>query len=178
MVDRQVIYLGAGCFWCVESIYQRLKGVLSVSSGYMGGHIDNPTYDAVCSGTTGHVEVIEVVYDSSVIDTNTILEVFWHMHDPTTPDQQGADRGTQYRSAIFYTTDEQHQLALDTRETVASTIWKNPVVTQISAATTYFKAEDYHQNYYNLHSNQSYCTYVIYPKLAKLQKSFPEQVQG
>jgi peptide-methionine (S)-S-oxide reductase len=176
MSNLQSIYLGAGCFWCVEAVFQRLKGVVSVSSGYMGGHDPAPNYNSVCTGATGHAEVVKVTYDEDVIGTETILEVFWHSHNPTTINQQGADKGTQYRSAIFYTNDLQLELAITTRQTVGSMIWSDPIVTQISPATDYFEAELYHQNYYNGHSGQSYCTYVIYPKLAKLEKNFADKL--
>jgi peptide-methionine (S)-S-oxide reductase len=164
------IYLGAGCFWCVEAVFQKLLGVNHVESGYMGGHVLNPTYNDICTGLTGHAEVIKVGYDADVIPNETILEVFWHMHNPTTLNQQGGDRGTQYRSVIFYTEDAQKNAAESTKISVAQQIWPNPIVTEIIPAVDYYPGELYHQNYYNQNSQQSYCTYVIYPKLAKLSK--------
>jgi len=164
---------GAGCFWCVEAIFQDVKGVESVESGYSGGHIDNPTYEQVCSKKTGHVEVISINYDSSVVDFNTLLEVFWHTHNPTTLNRQGADVGPQYRSVIYYHDDEQKEKALASRKTTdASGLWKDPIVTEISPLINYYVAEKYHQDYYTQNPNQGYCSVVIAPKVAKFRKQF------
>lgn len=169
----RTIYLGAGCFWCVEAVFKRLKGVVTVASGYMGGHIKNPSYREVCTGTTGHAEVVKIEYDEQVIDLNKILEVFWTSHDPTTLNRQGADKGTQYRSAIFYTDDEQKNIAIHSKDTVPPLFWNDAVVTEIAAATDYYEAENEHQNYYDLHPDQMYCAYTIPPKLKKLEQNFP-----
>ncbi|MGH2574907.1 MAG: peptide-methionine (S)-S-oxide reductase MsrA [Ignavibacteria bacterium] len=165
--------LGAGCFWCVEAVFQNLKGVHKIESGYSGGSTKNPTYEEVCTGTTGHAEVARILYDPAVISFEQLLEVFWHTHDPTTPNRQGADKGTQYRSAIFYHNDEQKKAAEDSkRKTDASGLWDDPIVTEITPLTEYYKAEDYHQNYYNNNPNKSYCSVVIAPKLRKFYKEF------
>ncbi len=168
----ETIYLGAGCFWCVEAVFQRLQGVVSVASGYMGGHIKNPAYREVCTGMTGHAEVIEVVFDPNVISLSTLLQVFWTTHDPTTLNRQGADRGTQYRSGIFYTTENQKDIAIESRDNIASTLWEDPIVTEISKSGAFYKAEDTHQNYYESNTEQSYCTFVISPKINKLKQKF------
>ncbi|HMR87929.1 MAG TPA: peptide-methionine (S)-S-oxide reductase MsrA [Saprospiraceae bacterium] len=173
----ETVYLGAGCFWCVEAVFQKLKGVASVASGYMGGHIKNPAYREVCNGTTGHAEVIEVVYNPSVISFDTLLEVFWTTHDPTTLNRQGADRGTQYRSAIFYTTDNQKDIAIDSKTNVASTLWNDPIVTEIVPSDVFYKAEDYHQNYFETNQEQSYCAIVIPPKINKLKQKFSQLIK-
>jgi peptide-methionine (S)-S-oxide reductase len=171
-MKTETIYFGAGCFWCVEAVFQRLKGVLYVESGYMGGEVDHPTYEMICTGRTGHAEVVKVIYDPEVISFEVLLKVLWGTHDPTTLNQQGADRGTQYRSAIFYTTDEQRDIAIASKVDVAPTLWDKPIVTEITPASTYYPAEAYHQNYFNNHSTQSYCAYVIQPKIAKLIRSY------
>jgi len=164
---------GAGCFWCVEAIFQDVKGVESVESGYSGGHIDNPTYEQVCSKKTGHAEVIRINYDESIVDFNTLLEVFWHTHNPTTLNRQGADVGPQYRSVIYYHNDEQKEKALASRKTTdASGLWKDPIVTEISPLINYYVAEKYHQDYYTQNPNQGYCSVVIAPKVAKFRKQF------
>lgn len=165
--------LGAGCFWCVEAIFQDLKGVERVESGYTGGKTKNPTYKEVCSGTTGHAEVVKVTFDPTVISYEQILTVFFHVHDPTTLNKQGADVGTQYRSAIFYNNDEQKKAAEKVKEEITNQkLWDEPIVTEITAAPEYYPAEDYHQNYYNENPNQSYCSYVIAPKVKKFYKEF------
>ncbi len=166
------IYLGAGCFWCIESIFLNVKGVQKVESGYMGGHIKNPCYREVCEGTTGHAEVVLVEYDPQIISLDILLQIFWSTHDPTTLNRQGADRGTQYRSAIYYTIPEHLQVILESKDRVGTSIWSDPIVTEIAEASTFYKAEDYHQNYFDLNQNQSYCTIVINPKVQKFKKSF------
>lgn len=165
--------LGAGCFWCVEAIFQDLKGVEKVESGYSGGSKKNPTYQEVCSGTTGHAEVVKITFDPSVISYEQILTVFFHVHDPTTLNRQGADAGTQYRSAIFYNTDEQKKTAEKVKDDITkSGLWDDLIVTEITPASDYYSAEDYHQNYFNDNPNASYCSYVIAPKVKKFYKEF------
>ncbi len=169
---------GAGCFWCVEAVFQQLDGVLKVTSGYSGGHIANPTYEQVCSKTTGHVEVCRIVYDPKQISFDELLSVFWKTHDPTTVDQQGNDHGPQYRSAIFYHNDEQKRIAEKYKEELnKSGAWPNPVVTTIEPLKNYYPAEDYHQNYYNSNGGQMYCRYVIQPKLEKFEKVFKDKLK-
>lgn len=165
--------LGAGCFWCVETIFQRLEGVNAVVSGYSGGPRENPTYDQVCSGATGHAEVIQVDFDPEIISFKELLEIFFSVHDPTTLNKQGADVGTQYRSVIFYHDDKQKEVAETLKRELNDTnFFGKPVVTEISSFTKFFAAEKYHQNYYNNNSGQSYCSYVITPKLEKFKKVF------
>lgn len=163
----------AGCFWCVEAQFQQLHGVQKVVSGYIGGHVDNPTYQQVCSGTTGHAEACNVFYDPSVISYDELLEVFWIAHDPTTLNRQGNDVGTQYRSAIFYHNEEQQQKAEQYKQKLnAEKAFNNPVVTEISPYTTFYDAELDHQDYYNNNSTQPYCMFVIQPKLEKIKQVF------
>jgi peptide-methionine (S)-S-oxide reductase len=165
--------LGAGCFWCIEAVCQELKGVHSVVSGYTGGMVDNPTYHQVCSGTSGHAEVVQVTFDPAVISFADLLYVFWRTHDPTTLNRQGADVGTQYRSAIFYHNEEQRAVAEQSkRETDASGLWPRPIVTEIVPLTRFYPAEEYHQNFYRQNPYQPYCLVVIDPKLRKLRKEF------
>jgi peptide-methionine (S)-S-oxide reductase len=169
------VTLGAGCFWCVEAVFQRLKGVYNVESGYSGGHIDNPSYQQVTTGRTGHAEVIRFDFDPSIISFEQLLEVFWHTHDPTTLNRQGADIGTQYRSVIYYHNDSQRLTALESKHrTDASGLWDNPIVTEISPLINYYKAENYHQNYFNNNPNAGYCSVVIAPKLRKFMRQFSE----
>jgi peptide-methionine (S)-S-oxide reductase len=168
----ETVYFGAGCFWCVEAVFDGLNGVSDVVSGYMGGHIKNPAYREVCNGTTGHAEVVKVVFDPEVISFDDLLKVFWTTHDPTTLNRQGADRGTQYRSAIFYTTELQKLQSQDSKEHYASGIWTDPVVTEITPAGDFYIAENYHQDYYQNNPEQGYCAIVIPPKIAKLRNSF------
>jgi len=163
----EVITLGAGCFWCTEAVYQQIPGVLSVTSGYMGGQVKNPTYEAVCDGTTGHAEVAMLVFDPKVTSLEKILAKFWHVHDPTTLNRQGADVGTQYRSAIFYATDAQKEIAEKSKAEAAKE-FSQPIVTEITRASEFYPAENYHQNYYRLNKNRNpYCQRVIAPKLKK-----------
>lgn len=169
---------GAGCFWCVEAVFQQLDGVLKVTSGYSGGHVPNPTYEQVCSKKTGHVEVCQIVYDPKKICFDELLEVFWKTHDPTTVNQQGNDRGPQYRSVIFYQNDEQKKLAQEYKDELnKSGAWANPIVTSIEPLKNFYVAEDYHQNYYNANSDQMYCRYVIQPKLEKFEKVFKDKLK-
>jgi peptide-methionine (S)-S-oxide reductase len=172
------ITLGAGCFWCVEAVFTELKGVASVTSGYMGGHVKNPSYREVCNGTTGHAEVAQLVYDPQVVDLAKILEVFWQTHDPTTLNRQGADVGTQYRSAIFCHTEEQCRMAeVYMRELDASGAFRAPIVTEVTMATAFYPAEDYHQGYYAVNGEQGYCQMVIRPKLEKFRKVFAKDLK-
>ena len=160
---------GGGCFWCVEAIFQRLQGVKSVASGYAGGKRENPTYEEVCAGTTGHAEVIQIEFDPGKISYEELLDVFWQAHDPTTLNRQGADVGTQYRSIILYHSDHQKEAAEKSKKAAASQ-FKNSIVTEIVPLTKFYKAERYHQNYFNNNPSAPYCTYVIRPKLDKLVK--------
>ena len=176
--NYETAVLGAGCFWCVEAVYQRVNGVVAVESGYAGGHVENPTYNQVVSGKTGHAEVAKVTFDPEEISYEELLEVFWHTHDPTTLNRQGADVGTQYRSAIFYNSLEQKKIAEESmKRTDNSDLWDDPIVTEITPLSNYSVAEDYHQNYFNNNPNAGYCSVVIAPKLAKFKKDFPHLLQ-
>jgi peptide-methionine (S)-S-oxide reductase len=169
------ITLGAGCFWCTEAVFQQIKGVVSVTSGYSGGKISNPTYREVSSGLTGYAEVIQLVYDKSVISLEDILKIFFRTHNPTTLNRQGADVGTQYRSAIFYHTDAQRKIAEKVKQNLnEAAIWEDSIVTEITPFKAFYKAEEYHQNYYNNNPNQGYCQFVIVPKLEKFNQLFEE----
>lgn len=171
------ITLGAGCFWCVEAVYQRVKGVVSVTSGYMGGKMKNPTYREVCSGLTGHAEVCQLTYDPKIVSFDTILEVFWQTHDPTTLNRQGADAGTQYRSAIFFHSEAQKIAAEAWKNRLnGQKVFPNPIVTEIKEMSTFYVAEDYHQNYFNQNGEQPYCQIVIKPKMDKFLKSFKNKL--
>lgn len=165
---------GAGCFWCVEAIYERINGVVAVESGFSGGTTKNPSYSDVISGKTGHAEVARIKYDPGVISFEELLEVFWHTHNPTTLNRQGADIGTQYRSAIFYHDEDQKLIAEKSlKKTDASGLWDDPIVTEISPLKNYYKAENYHQNYYENNPNAGYCQVVIAPKIKKFKNDFP-----
>jgi methionine-S-sulfoxide reductase len=169
---------GAGCFWCTEAVFQELKGVLKVTSGYSGGHVANPTYEQVTSKTTGHAEVTQIVYNPEQISFDELLEVFWKTHDPTTPNRQGADVGPQYRSAIFYHSASQKELAEKYKaELDKSGAFNAPIVTEINAFKAFYAAEDYHQNFYANNPNYGYCSYVIKPKLDKFRKVFQEKLR-
>lgn len=169
--------LGAGCFWCVEAVFLELKGVHNVVSGYAGGTVEHPTYHQVCSGTTGHAEVVQVIFDPAILSFADLLHVFWRTHDPTTLNRQGADVGTQYRSAVFYHNEEQRRIAEHVKqETNAARIWPRPIVTEIVPFTTFYEAEDYHQNFYRSNPYQPYCQVVIDPKIRKLHKEFQEKL--
>jgi peptide-methionine (S)-S-oxide reductase len=175
----QVATFGSGCFWCTEAIFQNVDGVYKVESGYMGGHVKNPTYKEVCSGLTGHAEVIQVAYDPNEVSYDELLEIFWKTHDPTSMNRQGADVGTQYRSAIFYHNEEQKQLADNYKtQLTEAQAFDQPIVTEITPASVFYKAEDYHQNYYNLNGNAPYCAYVIQPKVEKFKKVFKEKLKN
>ena len=169
---------GSGCFWCTEAIFENLNGVTSVVSGYAGGQVENPTYEAVCTGTTGHAEVTQITYDPNLISFDELLEVFWKTHDPTTLNRQGNDVGPQYRSVIFYHNEEQRELAEKYKaELDKSGAWDNPIVTEITAYTNFYPAEKYHQNYYESNPNQGYCAFVIAPKLEKFKKVFKDKLK-
>lgn len=168
-----VVTLGGGCFWCVEAVYQRIDGITKVTSGYMGGKVPNPTYKQICTGRTGHAEVVKVEFDPEKIPLEKVLAVFWKAHDPTTLNRQGVDIGTQYRSAIFFHTDADKAAAEKSRKAAGrSGEFRNPIVTEITKASTFYKAEAYHQNYFNLNANAPYCRAVIWPKLLKLGLKF------
>jgi peptide-methionine (S)-S-oxide reductase len=164
--------LGAGCFWCIEAIFGQLDGVVSVKSGYTGGTVENPTYEQICTGNTNHAEVCKITYDPKIINYEKLLHVFFENHDPTTLNQQGADKGTQYRSAIFYSDSTEQRIAIKIREEIDKTnYYSNSIVTEISKLDIFYEAEDYHQNYYEKNSNQPYCRFVIKPKLDNFLKN-------
>jgi peptide-methionine (S)-S-oxide reductase len=174
----EIATLGSGCFWCTEAVFQRLKGVESVASGYSGGEVANPTYPQVCSGTTGHAEAVQITYDPNVISFAELLEVFWKLHDPTTLNRQGNDAGTQYRSAIFYHTERQRELAEHCKaELDKSGAYSDPIVTEITKFSNFYPAEDYHQNYFNENGGAGYCRFIIVPKVDKLKKVFAEKLK-
>ena len=179
MPNLETAVFGGGCFWCLEAVFQRLPGVKSVESGYMGGRVENPTYKQVCTGTTGHAEVVRVGFDSSQISYRDLLEVFFAIHDPTTLDRQGNDVGTQYRSAIFYSSNEQRREAEKViAELTAAGEFSAPIVTAVLPSATFFVAEGYHQNYFNENSEQPYCRFIITPKLEKFRKAFSEKLKA
>jgi peptide-methionine (S)-S-oxide reductase len=174
----ETITLGGGCFWCIEAVYQEVKGVVAVESGYSNGTAEHPSYEEVCTGKTGCAEVCQIKYDPSVIDFKGILKVFFKVHDPTSLNFQGNDHGTQYRSGIYTHTPEQKEIAEKIKKELdASGAWKDPIVTEILAVSKYSKAEDYHQNYFRTHPNQGYCKFVIGPKMDKFRKVFADQLQ-
>jgi peptide-methionine (S)-S-oxide reductase len=169
---------GAGCFWCVEAQFQMLDGVESVKSGFSGGHVKNPSYREVCDGTTGHAEVCQIVYDTAKLSYKDMLEAFWKTHDPTQLNRQGNDVGTQYRSVIFYHNEEQKRIAEEYKEKLnKSGAYDNPVVTEIAPYTTFYKAEDYHQNYYNENGDVPYCRFVVQPKVEKFREVFKDKLK-
>lgn len=169
--------LGGGCFWCIEAVFSEVRGINAAISGYSGGTIKNPTYREVTSGRTGHAEVVQLQFDPEVISYRDILTIFFHLHDPTTLNRQGADVGTQYRSVIFYHNDEQEKVAREVFEEIdRSDLWDDPLVTEISPIQEFYRAEDYHQDYYANNPNQPYCTFVISPKMSKLRKLFKDKL--
>ncbi|MBS1628315.1 MAG: peptide-methionine (S)-S-oxide reductase MsrA [Bacteroidetes bacterium] len=175
---NRIAYFGEGCFWCTEAFFERLEGVISVTSGYGGGFVENPTYEQVCDKTTGHTEITKIIYAPTKITYDELLEVFWKTHDPTTPNQQGADKGPQYRSVIFYLTDEEKQKAEHYKtELNKSGAWSKPIVTAIEPFKNFYPAENYHQDYYNNNTEQGYCKYVIAPKLEKFEKVFKNKLK-
>jgi len=176
-ISLDTVTFGSGCFWCTEAIFQRVQGVKSVVSGYSGGARPNPTYDQVSSGSTGHAEVIQITFDPQQISFEALLEIFWKTHDPTTLNRQGADVGTQYRSVIFWHNEAQRQSAEAIKaELNASGAWNNPIVTEITEFKAFYKAEAYHQNYFNNNKNAPYCNFVIVPKLEKFEKVFKDRL--
>lgn len=179
MAELETATLAGGCFWCTESVFDELRGVESVVSGYSGGHTESPTYQEVCTGTTGHAEVIDVTFDPSEIDFADILRVFFTVHDPTTLNRQGGDIGTQYRSAIFYHSEAQKQAAEAViREIDAAAIYPNPIITEVVPFEKFWPAEDYHQEYFANNPNQPYCAAVIAPKVAKFRKMYAERLKS
>lgn len=167
--------LGGGCFWCLEAVYQELNGVQHVESGYTGGKVKDPTYEQVCEGTTGHAEVVRVMFDPDVISYREILEIFFTIHDPTTLNRQGNDTGTQYRSVIYTHSPQQHDTARHVIAEMAN-VWDGPIVTELSPAETYYKAEGYHQNYFRQNPLQGYCAFVVAPKVSKIRKTFADKL--
>ncbi|AMV72939.1 methionine sulfoxide reductase A [Desulfuromonas sp. DDH964] len=172
------VTLGGGCFWCIEAVFGRLQGVVQVVSGYAGGTRENPDYEEVCSGSTGHAEVVQVHFDPALISLAELLEVFWRVHDPTTRNRQGGDIGSQYRSIILYRDEEQRRVAEASRDAAqASGLWPDPIVTEIVPLEAFYPAEGYHQDYYRINSFQPYCRMVISPKLQKLEKLFADRLK-
>ena len=178
-MTTQVATLAGGCFWCLEAVFEQLRGVTKVMSGYSGGHVANPSYEAVCTGMTGHAEVTQVTFDPDQISLRDLLGVFFTIHDPTTLDRQGGDVGTQYRSAIFYHDDEQRRAAEEViRELEAEHVFDDPIVTRIEPLEAFYPAEEYHREYYRRNPNQGYCRAVIAPKVAKLRSKFLEKLKA
>lgn len=175
-MEKKII-LGGGCFWCIEAVFQRVEGVSHVLSGYIDGHVKNPTYREVCSGTTGHNEVLEINYDSSITSLEEILDIFWSVHNPTTLNQQGADKGTQYRSGVYFYEKDERSVIESSINNVAAKIWDDPIVTEVKEAKEFYPAEQYHQNYYNRNDYTGYCQVVINPKLAKLREKFSHKIK-
>jgi peptide-methionine (S)-S-oxide reductase len=176
--DTDVATLAGGCFWCLEAVYDQMKGVLSVESGYIGGQVAHPSYDAVCTGRTGHAEAVRITFDRKVLTYRDVLAVFFAIHDPTTLNQQGNDVGSQYRSAIFYHSPEQKAIAEDVMATMTrEKVFEKPIVTEVSPATEFYLAEEYHQEYFARNPYQPYCTYVVNPKVAKFRKAFAEKLK-
>ena len=173
----EIATLGGGCFWCLEAFYQDINGIFNIKSGYMGGHTLHPNYEEVCSGKSGHAEVVQFEYDLSVISYDAILEIFWHMHNPTTLNRQGNDVGTQYRSVIFYHNEAQKSIAEQHKRILAPQFWEDPIVTEIAPASTFYMAEDYHQRFYHENPNHGYCQVMIRPKLSKLKKAFSQKMK-
>jgi peptide-methionine (S)-S-oxide reductase len=179
MAKSEQATLAGGCFWCLEAVYDQLKGVQEVESGYAGGHVNNPSYEAVCRGTTGHAEVVQITYDPDVISFGDLLSVFFTIHDPTTLNRQGNDIGTQYRSAIYYHSPEQKAAAEQViAELTNAKLWPNPIVTEITSLNNYYRAEDYHQEYFANNPTQGYCRAVVAPKVAKFRKHYLEMLKA
>ncbi len=179
MKNKQIAVFGGGCFWCTEAIFQQIKGVISVTPGYAGGSVNNPTYDQVSNTDTGHAETVRIEFDPQMISYRDLLDIFWHSHDPTTINRQGSDTGTQYRSIILYINDEQKDIANKLlKELSASGEYKDKIVTQIVPLTEFFKAEEYHQNYYINNSSAAYCTFVISPKLKALKEKYSTKLKS
>ncbi|QBE67301.1 peptide-methionine (S)-S-oxide reductase [Pseudoduganella lutea] len=176
MAQTEIAVLGGGCFWCTEAVYLEVKGVTRVESGYTGGQQPDPTYEQICTGTTGHAEVVRLEFDPDVISYRDILEIFFTIHDPTTLNRQGNDEGTQYRSVIYYQSPEQEATARKVMAEMAH-VWDAPIVTEISPAQPYYKAEDYHQNYFAQHPLQSYCAFIVAPKVSKFRKMYSARLK-
>lgn len=174
--NLEVATLGGGCYWCIEAVYQELEGIEKVTSGFAGGKVDNPSYEAVCQGTTGHAEVVQLYFDPARISYEDIMDVFFHLHDPTTLNRQGNDVGTQYRSVIFYHDEAQHEKALAAIKKYQAD-YKDPIVTQIEAYTKFFPAEDYHQDYFANNPRQPYCSFVVAPKVAKVREKYQDRLK-
>jgi peptide-methionine (S)-S-oxide reductase len=177
-MSTEIATLAGGCFWCLEAVYDELRGVKSVESGYAGGHVENPSYKAVCTGMTGHAEVVQIAFDPDVVSFKELLEVFFTIHDPTTLNRQGADVGTQYRSAIFYHSPQQKEVAEEViAEITEAGLWKKPIVTEVTELDTFYPAEDYHQEYFANNPDQGYCRVVIAPKVAKFRKKYFDRLK-
>ena len=176
-VNTEIATLGGGCFWCVEAVFQDLQGMLKVESGYAGGHVRNPSYREVCAETTGHAEVVQLTFDPAIISFRDILRIFFSVHDPTTLNRQGNDRGTQYRSVIYYHSAEQKQLAEAVMQE-AKEAWDDPIVTELSPFEVFYVAEPYHQNYFKDNPNQGYCAFIIAPKVKKLREKFGQMIRS
>jgi len=177
--SKEVATLAGGCFWCLEAVFDDVKGVEQVDSGYSGGNVPNPTYRQVCTGTTGHAEVVQITFDPQLISFKELLQLFFTVHDPTTLNRQGPDVGTQYRSAIFYHTPAQKAIAEQViKEMTAAQIWPSPIVTEVTPFSAFYKAEDYHQEYFKFNGEQPYCRAVVAPKVAKFRKQFRERLKG
>ena len=177
--SKESATLAGGCFWCLEAVYKELRGVERVVSGYAGGHVERPTYREVCEGTTGHAEVVQITFDPSAVSYKELLEVFFTIHDPTTLNRQGADAGTQYRSAIFYHTPEQRETAEQTiAEMEAARVWDSTIVTEVAPLDRFYPAEDYHQDYFEKNSSQPYCRAVVAPKVSKFRKHFLDRLKA
>jgi peptide-methionine (S)-S-oxide reductase len=178
-VSGEVATLGGGCFWCIEAVFAEIRGVQDVKPGYSGGSAEDATYRRVCTGKTGHAEVVQIIFDPETITYREILEIFFHVHDPTTLNRQGADVGTQYRSVIFYHNEDQRAMAEEVMSEVESSgVWGGPLVTELTPFQAFYQAEDYHDDYYENHRNQPYCRVVIDPKLSKLRKDFEDKLKG
>lgn len=176
--NHQIATLAGGCFWCLEAVFDELNGVISVESGYTGGHVDNPSYKAVCNGTTGHAEAVRITFDPALVSYRDLLQIFFTVHDPTTLNRQGADVGTQYRSAIFYHDEEQKRAAEEViGEITAEKLWSNPIVTEVAQAGKFYVAEDYHQEYFANNPYQPYCMAVVAPKVLKFRKMYTERLK-
>ena len=177
MSDRELATFGGGCFWCVEAVFEEVAGVESVTSGYAGGHVEEPTYEAVCSGTTGHAEVVQVAFDPDVVSYRELLEVFFAVHDPTTEDREGPDVGSQYRSAVYYHDDEQREtVEAFVSELESGGVYDDPIVTELAPLDAFYEAEEYHQDYYAKNPNQPYCAIQIPPKLSKVREKFADKL--
>lgn len=176
-INLEIATFGAGCFWCVEAVFQDFKGVEKVISGYSGGQVKNPSYKEVCNGTTGHAEVAQIHFDPKMISYAELLEIFWSSHNPTTLNQQGADKGTQYRSAIYYHSKKQKEIAQESKKNVATKIWEESIVTEITKFDVFYEADNYHQNYFSQNGNVPYCELVIAPKVHKIKEKYKNKLK-